>query len=399
MAELLVRVGTQDAALVERVLAGRADRRPSRIVVDAHVASASPRIGAAAAVAGVPYLIDPQTFYLQDHHHPARPWARLPFARPEAMTPADLLRSGAADALVHGVIEYQLAHDATMVIAPYVHIERAGDGWVPVQVALWRATRRYLDAQGIGLPTTAVAALGWRLLERARWPAALDRLQPELAALNPSEVALAASRVDAGAYPEDRLAALVSVVRQLRRTYPLIAWQQGVLGEAAVAAGAAGYESGIGWRERCDLRVAMAQRRRRPDRRGGPRPAYIEPLRRSIPAASVRALAASSSLAAALMCLDSTCCPDGRRSLTQDMREHAIASRLRTLTALVQPDRPAWRWNHLAQVAQDGLELAARINAFGRRGGGSQQVDLSALRATLVLADNRRQTLRRVRVA
>jgi len=60
MAELLIRVGAQDVALIERVLRGD-DGRPDRVVVDAHVARAQPRIRDAARASGIPFLIDPQT--------------------------------------------------------------------------------------------------------------------------------------------------------------------------------------------------------------------------------------------------------------------------------------------------------------------------------------------------
>jgi hypothetical protein len=46
MAELLVRAGAQDAALVDRTLAGP-EPRPNRIVVDAHVAATTPSIAKA----------------------------------------------------------------------------------------------------------------------------------------------------------------------------------------------------------------------------------------------------------------------------------------------------------------------------------------------------------------
>jgi len=394
MAELLIRAGAKDTALVERVLQGPTRGRPSRVVVDAHVAVGSPRIAAAAVAAGVPFIVDPQTHYLQDHQHLADPWAQLPYARPAISTPADLLRPGLADAVVAGAIEHQLAFGATMLIAPYVHIERRNDGWAQVQVALWRASKRYLDEHGVQLPLIAVLALGWRLLDRPSWPENFSPLRRELLALNPAEVALAASRVDAGVKPDERLASMIAVIRRISRTHPVIAWQQGTLGEAAVAGGAVGYECGIGWRERCDLGTAMAQHRQ-PTSGGSARPVYIDTLRRSIPKASIRALVANSGLVTDLICLDPTCCPNGRLNLLEDPRAHAIQARLRSLRDLTSPAQPAWQWNHLARAARDGIELAERINAFATRSGGVTRIDLAALHATLSLADNRRQTLRR----
>lgn len=392
MAELLIRSGSQDVTLIEAVLGGPPARRPSRLVVDAHVAVRSPRIAAAAARAGVPFLVDPQTHLLQDYQHPADHWAQLPFARPELSTPADLLRPGRAEQIAADVIEYQLQHGASGVLAPYVHIARRDDGWREVQTALWRATRRYANQANMQLPILAVLALGWRLLDRGRWQDTFDPLRAEMLALNPSEVLLAASRVDAGTTPDLRLASMIAVVRRLTRTHPVIAWQQGALGLASVAGGAIGYECGIGWRDRCDLPAAMAQHRTH-NSGGTARPVYITSLLRSIPKTLVRALSADARILAALTCLDPSCCPNGRRGLLEDMRAHAIASRLAAIRDLTAPAKPAWRWNHLAHAAQAGLDLAQRINILGISG--VTRIDVAALQATLTVADNRRQTLRR----
>lgn len=394
MAELLIRVGAQDTALIRAVLAGPSRYRPHRVVVDAHVASAAPSISLSAKSAGVPFLVDPQTFYLQDAQHPADPWAQLSFADAQRNSPSDLCHPRQVDALVAGVVEYQLACGATAVVMPYVHIEAVDDGWGQVQAALWRATRRYVDRAGVALPTVAVLALGWRLLDRSSWPDGLDRLHRALDQADPTEVALAASKVDAGVRPEDRLASLIAVTRRLGRRHPVIAWQQGTLGEAAVAAGALGYECGIGWRERCDLRAAMSAHRRRASG-GGARPVYITALKRGIPKVSVRSLLAHPRIAADLVCLDVSCCPGGRRALLEDNRAHAIRARLRSLEAVAQADRPAWRWHLLALEATAGLQLAARINVAASRTAEVARVDDSALRAMFAVAEHRRQITRR----
>lgn len=394
MAELLVRAGAQDAALVQAVLGGPPQHRPHRVVVDAHVAKAAPSISLSAKTAGVPFLIDPQTFYLQDVQHRADPWAHLTFADADRNSPSDLLRPRRIEALVTGVVDSQLACGATAIVMPYVHLEPVDDGWGEVQAALWLATRRHLDRAGLTLPTVAILAVGWRLLDRSSWPTGLDRLRRVLEQAAPTEVALAASKVDAGVRPEERLASLIAVTRLLARRHPVIAWQQGALGEAAVAAGAVGYECGIGWRERCDMRAAMAAHRRFTSG-GVARPVYVATLKRGIPKASVRALLEHPRIAAELVCLDVSCCPGGRRALLQDCRAHAIRARLRGLEAVAQADQPAWRWHLLAREAAAGLELAARINAAASRTSEAARVDDSALRAVFAIAEHRRQITRR----
>jgi hypothetical protein len=167
MAELLIRAGAADAALIERVLSGAAEGRPHRLVVDAHVSLREPRLSQAARTAGIPLIVDPQTHFLQDFQHGADPWAQLPFgggAHPS--TPIDLLNRSRLDGLVAAVVEHQLEAGATVVVPPYMHIESRDDGWCEAQIAMWHATRRYLDAQGLQLPVLTVVALGWRMLER-----------------------------------------------------------------------------------------------------------------------------------------------------------------------------------------------------------------------------------------
>jgi hypothetical protein len=86
------------------------------------------------------------------------------------------------------------------------------------------------------------------------------------------------SKVDDGVHPDQRLVTFMAVLRRIKRRFPVIAWQQGVLGEAAVAAGAIGYETGLGWRERCDLQGAMSAHRQPPSGNFGARPVYIPAL-------------------------------------------------------------------------------------------------------------------------
>lgn len=400
MADLLIRAGSDDIALMELVLAGVPERRPHRVVVEAHAAPRMGRLAAGARRAGIPFLVDPQTHFLQDVQYADDPWARLPFGAPQPCVPTELLQPGRLNAFVAAVVEYQLSCGATTVIAPYVHLERPDDGWADAQVQLWRATSRYLERQRIEVDVMALIGLGWRLLDRSTWPAAL---QPLIAALSedlhPAEVAVAASRVHQGVRPEERLASFVAVIRQLRRQHwPVVAWQQGLLGEAAVAAGAAGYECGIGRRESCDLAAHMRTRRKPVDplTARAARAVYISALRRSVPKRSLRELVRSEPrIAAQLSCLDVACCPAGQAALLSDARAHTIAARRRGLDLVTQVAHPAWKWNHLARETTAALDLAAQVNAAAQRGLPIYRIDTGALTAALVFADNRRQTLRR----
>lgn len=393
MAELLIRVGAQDAALIERALQDN-DGRPDRVVVDAHVADTEPRVRTAALTAGIPFIIDPQTHYLQDSQHPADPWASLPFALGDVLTPADLMRPGAAADLAAAVIDYQLQHDATAIVLPYVHIETVQGGWIPVQRALWNASVEHIRKKRLRLPVIAVIAVGWRLLDRTTWPEGLARLLRTLKHVSPTEVALAASKVDSGAHPDARLVTMIATIRRITKLAPVIAWQQGVLGEAAVAGGALGYECGIGWRERCDLPSSMSQHRRPPSG-FGPRPVYLSALGRSLPKRFVEAVIANHRLAAELTCPNFSCCPQGRDALLSDMRSHAVKARREALTRMSAPASPAWRWQQVAADARARLDLAERINKYADRAGLNVKVPTEPLSAVLTVAENRRQTIPR----
>jgi hypothetical protein len=398
MAELLARVGHHDVARIEHVLAGPVTERPHRIVVDAHFPLMGDRLRTAAAVAGVPYIIDPQTFYLQDYQHPSRKWPNLPFGRSPALRPADVCVPGVARAIAEAVIDYQITHGATALIAPYVHARKRNDEWLLAQAELWRATRDYLTSRDLRLPTIAVIAIGWRLLDRATWPDGLSLLGDALLELNPDEVALAGSDVDAGAHPEDRVATFVAAVQGLSRRFPVIAWDQGTLGEVAVAAGGVGYLTGIGFRERCQLARAMTQLRQPRTPGGVARPVYIEGLRRSIPKKTVQGLLTSSTAAALLTCGDPSCCPDGRLALHGDSSGHALRSRLRTLRSVASPDQAAWRWHQIVETATAGVEIVHRLNLVtGRQG--LARIDDSALRGAAVVGTTYREWAKRHRAA
>ena len=397
MAELLIRVGTQDAALIERVLVGPQRRRPDRLVVDAHVAQRDSRIQRAARSAGVPLLIDPQTFYWQDSQHPADPWAALPFGRHAQMNPADFTPT-TTNELVRSTLQFQLAHGATALVLTYVHIDRVGDGWAAVQQDLWEASKEFLHASDVQLPVLAVVAAGWRLLSAGPWGNELAPILATVGQVQPLELALAASRVDGGLHRDARLGTLVSTVERLSGLAPVIAWQQGVLGELSVAAGAIGYECGMGWRERCDTRASMAQHRG-PSSGHGPRPVYVSELGRSVPKRVLDSISRNPRLAAEVTCPDPSCCPSGREALLGDMRAHGITARKTTLEQLGSASSISWRWQQLTTSAQRSLALGTRINLHQQRNGERGRVDTELLGAIFAVATKQRQIAARRRAA
>lgn len=395
MSELLVRFGANDAALLRRMTGGAPGpqpmRRPDRVVVDAHVPISSPQLALHARRAGIPVVIDPQTYFLQDVQHPQDAWASLPFASARLVTPSDLMSTGALDRLVEACVEYQVTHGATAVVAPYVHLENARSGWIQVQAALWDRTRAFLDRSQLGLPVIAVLAAGWRLLTPVRCQEALAPALAALHELNPAEVGLAASKVHTGTRAEDRVVDFIRAVRFLSRQRPVIAWQQGLLGEVAVVAGASGYETGLGQRERCDLNTAMTSRRSAREANAyGARPVYIAQLKRSLPKRSIQNLQSHRHIWMLLQCREPLCCPSGSQILG-DARMHAFTARAHDLDVLSAAARPSWQWLRLETQARAGIDLADRINRIASNSEAINKVDTTALRAIQDVAEVRRQ--------
>jgi hypothetical protein len=388
--DLLIRPTGLDAALMTRFLTPLSTRtwadlvvRP-RLVLDAVTAARLPKFAATARVAGVPLLVDPNTYYLQDQQHPTDPWAALPFARAGVMTVADLTRAVERE-IVEAAIDFQIRRGATHLIAPYVHIKTANDGWVDKQIGLYRTTRAVLDERGIALPTVAVLDLSWRLLDQVAWTQVLIPVLTAIEAAGFDEIALAGSNVDGGVRPEDRVATLLASVRRAGRVAPVIAWNQGLLGELCVAVGAVGYSTGIGWREKWDASTYMRDRRttREPGPRT-PRPVYIDKLGRSIPKKSIQQLVDRRGIAPDLPCPPGRCCPTGASGLLEDSRWHTLYARVASLRQLTDTD-PAFRWSHLRTRAEAGLDLARRINTVAARED-INRVDDTALRAIATCA-------------
>lgn len=398
-AELTLRVGAADELLVRRLYgllpgAPRAPHRPARLVVDAHVSLSAQGKGltAAAREAGVPVLIDPETYYLQDSQHAAAPWCKVPYAKAAAAAPSALMSSSVQASLVEKVINYQVTNGATAVIAPYVHIERPTPGWTQVQVGLWRRTAEYVQATGLNLPVIAVVAIGWRCLHPTRGIRALADLWTALDALHPDEVALAVSKVHAGAQPADRIAELLMLVDDLASSYPKVTmWQQGLLGEACVIQGAAGYESGIGWRDKCDLQSRKAQSRSPSDGHPGAQPVYVRELGRGVSKRRLELARGKRRIWSRLVCPFPDCCAPAGDDLLGDARRHSVVSRARELGELDATKATRWRWNHLTLRLADGIDIAQRLNALAPSSSGLPGIDMTSLQAIYDIANARRQ--------
>jgi hypothetical protein len=140
-----------------------------------------------------------------------------------------------------------------------------------------------------------------------------------------------------------------------------------VYGPALVAAGAYGYDTGLGYGEKTDLASAAARKRplkpgdsKKNGGGGGGRPVFVRAMGRSVAPEVIRVLASNLGFRSALLC-EPSCCPDGVNSSLEHGREHTLRSRARQLRELdaMPPGRP-WR---LQAVAQDAQRAADLINA------------------------------------
>lgn len=405
MAELLIRASWQDQALLRRIFGtdsqqARTSLRPNRIVVDAHVPARTSAFSQIARQSGVGFIVDPQTYFFQATQPADDRWASLPFGLARSLSAEEASRPVFVADLTRRVIDYQVVNGATAIIPPYVHIDRPGSEWIDVQAELWEYARQYLDQEAVALPVLAVMAIGWRTLQPISATHALGHMMRALGDLAPREVALAASRIDDGAHPDQRAMDLILMVEQLRGEHSVILWQQGRLGELGVAAGAHGYETGIGWRERCDLPATMSSRRHA--RSGGlasGRPVFIAPLGRSVDRRNLEEMSHNRDIWTQLICTDPACCPEGGRAFLDDGRGHTVVQRARRLSELERIETPIWRWQNLAEAADRGIKLASRINRLADTNCSITRIDTRALRAISSVSHLRRMETRTSGVA
>lgn len=408
--DLLVRVTRQDHLVVEQLLApegaGLARVAPGPIgalVADAQVAKerakALMRITGSAAAS---YVIDPLTPLLQSEQAPNDAWTRLPFAQPGALKPWELNSPRVLDALVEQTVEFEREHGATHLVPPYTYSDKPGDAWGDVNLALLKGTAAYLQRHGIDLPVVPVLALalpGYG--PRRAWRDGLDRQLAATRELNTEVVALSFSWNDAPRSNVASLSYLLSATKHAADSYPVIGWRAGLYGLAQCAAGAAGYETGMGSRESLNYRQFAASRRPRqqPGRPTQQAYTYFSQFGRSVPRKVGQALMANTLLQGSLVCDPlSNCCSDGVQSMFADWRPHAVRERGRELRELAaMPPQPSWRLNQVSNMADRARLLAGSANEVLEQAGISNRLPVATFESLQqVTAQLREQTNRRV---
>src|SRR5438094_6001240 len=161
--ELTIRPGANDHQVIAELLAPGPSSTLSmwgppisRILVDAHLVKRLPLVAEAAASVGIPFLIDPDTHFLQTELRPGDAWSRLPFGQVHAITPADLATPDGRDDLVDRAVSFQVEAGGTGVIAPYVYAGDPDDPWFDLSLDLLRRTAAFMQMAGIRLPLIGV---------------------------------------------------------------------------------------------------------------------------------------------------------------------------------------------------------------------------------------------------
>jgi hypothetical protein len=410
--ELIIRPSMNDHEVVADLLApggtsimvGRQQPVISRLVVDAHVVARRPQFAEAAAEAGIPFLVDPWTPFLQGELREADPWAALPYGTAERVEAAQY-SSGSRD-FVRRVVDFELEHEATAVVAPYPYVTEPTDEWFGVALRWLEETRAYLDEERIGLPLIGVMC--GQLLKfgaERTWAEGLNRFAAKMRRVQAHGVALCLSPIGNGKESYNKLLRFFLTADRLQRLarMPTFAWQQGMYGPALVAAGLDGYATGIGISEQTNISSNLAARRppkngEQPGR-GGSAGVFLDPLGKSLNRRAATALLSDPTMRAKLMCTDERCCPNGITSTMEHPREHAVRTRQRELLTLDGLPARAWRLNHIATQAQAGLTLAHQANKVLVKAGVDVQLGTTGFESLARVAEELRHAESEGRVA
>ncbi|MGH3374880.1 MAG: hypothetical protein ACRDP6_09080 [Actinoallomurus sp.] len=386
MADLLAPGG---GALMQR-------HRPliSRLVADA----TAPRLdqyAQAAAVAGIPFLVDPLTHLLQGPLREEDPWAALPYGRPDAANPSDL-RAAEADHFVEACVRYQIEQGATTVIPPYAYSDSPTSPWFERSVEWLGTTARAMRRLNLSLPVVPVFCGAWRRFAADEaWDSGLGRFLRGALDIGPSAVALCLSPAGDGKEHYHKLYQVFDAATRAKRTTgtTIVAWRQGVYGGALVAAGLDGYETGIGTSERANLAANIQRRKPRPDdearaRGGASANVFLEPFGRSVPSRVATPLLANLPFRAKVGCTDPRCCPQGVEStLGRLRRAHAVRARARQLAELDSMPASEWRLNHIGQAAKEAETLAVQANRILEANGLRERIQTPGFAALAAVTD------------
>jgi hypothetical protein len=392
MAELLIRASMKDHLVVNDFLALASGprlfhSRPliDQLVADAHVAVARPTLSEAAQAAGVPYLIDPNTPLLQAQVAEDDRWAKLPFASARALQPGDV----DAKNLAKEVVEFELEHGATRIVAPYFYASSPLDPWFVLNLELIDETIDYMDRSEIRLDVVFILCAQLHSFgNHMNWTSGVDRFIERIGGAPRRSAGLVLSPAGAGDDGLAKVRRLFLTAQHIQSSVETMAWRQGVFGPGLVAAGLAGYECGMGSGEQSNVVSQLASRKPRDNGKhggGGGPGIYIETLKRSIPKKASELLFSDIHMRAQLVCDDESCCDTWKATIAKP-REHAVRARHRELAALNEQPSSRWRLTHIAREAQQAVAVAEQANRLLEGEGVATRVQTKGYEALAAVA-------------
>lgn len=374
MAELLIRPSFQDhLAIADLLMPARSPalasiRRPiSRLVLDAPLAAQFPQYREAAHDAGTPVLVDPLTMLFQYETDPGIAWAKLPYARSSRIDDR-LTNPFVLDQLVKQVVDFQVEHGATSIIAPYFYAKSPADPAFEASLDALRRTARYLRAEHPGLPLVAVLCAGNSFARPATQSLGIDRFAQVALDLGPQMLGLCLSPNGDGREGDAKVLQLFTSAQRLKLTgATVVAWRQGFYGPGLVAAGLDGYEVGTGVNERTDIAGFAGNRKpgcRDGDGGGSHAPVFVQALGRSLPMKTTKLLLEDRVTRALIVCRDQRCCPHGAASMIapSSRRQHNIRTRARQLRDIDLMPQPSWRLHQVAKEAYSSAVMVGKLN-------------------------------------
>lgn len=371
--ELVIRPGGDDHHVMSEVLdriapVGGLNPHPiSRLVVDAHHAARRPEYPELANQSGIPYLVDPLTYLWQCPVREDHRWARLPFGQAAVLSSQELEDPFERERIAVAAVDFQRSYGATAIIPAYPYVDGPSDPWFEIALDLIDRTANYLDATGIRLPM--VPLLCFKVQGFATQEGLETGIDRFVEVANRHQVGFVAAMPSPAGGKDDGIAKTRRVFKTLLRLNEaearVIAWRQGAMGQALVAAGMAGYETGLGTGEAMDVSAKRAQFKPRESKSnggGGNDFVYIQLFNRSIRRRVAQILFDDALLGPKLMCDDGACCPTRAETLSSQRRGHAVRSRARQLRELdAQPHRE-WRLFQVASQAQQAATAATHAN-------------------------------------
>ena len=220
---------------------------PDGVVFDASSfnVQALPRFVATAVQAQADVYVDPVNM-LDQSPVAARPalYERLPYARGQRLTAP--LAQQAVDGYVEPIVDFQLAHSPSAVIAPYFYADSASLSWLRASLDAADSAARIVNSKAQGTPVWTGIAIAGTVLTTA---ASRNSLLALLRSRTPQTVYLAVAATQATAAPMadaqlvDGLLEIIDTVRGYGGR--VIVARRYVSGYFARVCGAAGWTTGI----------------------------------------------------------------------------------------------------------------------------------------------------------